>query len=178
MATIAANVNVAVTGGVYYGPTSTPLPASPSAALNAGFLDCGYIGEDGITQTVGDTTTEIRAWQNSDVVRRIQTDHSAQFKLTLLENNANTLAAYFGGNYTAGVGKIQSGVLPRKAWVFHIIDGTSLVRVVVPDGQIVERGDVVYKNGEAIGYPITIECYPDVNGVKAFVYYATATVSA
>lgn len=178
MATVAANVNVGVTGGVYFAPVGTALPTSPSAALNVAFLEVGYLGEDGITQSVGDTTTEIKAWQNADVVRTIQTDHSATFKLTMEETNANSLAAYYGANYVAGVGQIKSGVLARKAWIIHVIDGTSLIRIVVPNGQITERGDVVYQNGAAIMYPITIEAYPDASGVKAYVYYATATVSA
>ena len=36
-----------------------------------------------------------------------------------------------------------------------------------------ERGDVVYKNDEAIGYEVTITCYPDQNGVKAYKYLGT-----
>lgn len=178
MPLVAANVNVGVTGGVYYAPIGTALPTTPIAALNAAFLEVGYLGEDGITQSVGDATTEIKAWQNADVVRTIQTDHKATWKLSMEETNANSLAAYYGGNYVAGIGQIKSGVLPRKSWVFHIIDGTSLIRLVVPTGQITERGDIVYVNGGAIMYPITVEGYPDASGVKAYVYYQTATVSA
>jgi hypothetical protein len=111
------------------------------------------------------------------VVRRVQTDHSASFAFTMRETNATVLEAYYG-NYAAGVSKIQSGVLPHKSWIIDVLDGDSKIRIVIPDGQITERGDVVYKNGDPIGYPITIECYPDSTGVKAYVYIANAAVSA
>lgn len=178
MTAVASNVLVGVTGGVFFAPVGTALPTSPSAVLNAGFLDVGFLTEDAITQSIGDSTTEIKAWQNGEVVRRIQTDHSAQFKFGMEETNANSLAAYYGGNYAAGVAQIKAGVMPRKSWVLHIDDDTNDVRIVIPDGQIVERGDVMYKNADAIAYPVTIECYPDAAGVKAYIYYATSAVSA
>ena len=178
MALTASNVLVGVTGGVFFAPTGTALPTSPSASKNAAFLEVGYLTEDGITQSIGDTTTEIKAWQNADVVRRIQTDHSAQFKLVLMETNANTLAAYSGDNYSAGVEQVKGGVMPRKAWILDVVDGSNLIRIVIPDGQITERGDIQYVNGDAITRPITIECYPDASGVKAYIYYTTSAVSA
>ena len=177
MANVASNVLVGVTGTVRFAPTGTALPTTPSATPNVAFLDMGYVAEHGVTQSVGDTTNEIKAWQNADVVRRIQTDHSAQFKLALEETNANSLNAYYGGNYTAGVAQIKAGVLPRKSWIIDVVDGTNLIRIVMPDAQIVERGDVMYKNADAITYPITLECYPDASGVKAYIYFATSAVS-
>jgi hypothetical protein len=49
-------------------------------------------------------------------------------------------------------------------------DGSDLIRIVVPDGQVVERGDVVYKNDTPIGYQVTVTAYPDASGVKAYIY--------
>lgn len=175
--TAAVNVTVAVTGDVYVAPTGTALPVTTAAVPNVAFQAVGYLTEDGITESQGDTTTEIKAWQNADVVRRIQTDHSAQFKMTFLEVNSVSLREYYGGNYAAGIVQIKAGVTPRKSWIIDTFDGSYKIRIVIPDGQIVERGDVTYKNGDAISFPITIECYPDSTGVKAYVYHATASVS-
>lgn len=181
MTSVASNVLVAVTGGsgggARYAPTGTALPTTPSATPNVAFVDVGYISEDGISEAIDDSTTEIKAWQNADVVRRIQTDHSVQYKFAMIETNANVLSAYYGGNYTAGVVQIKSGVLPHKAWVLDFADGTNLIRIVIPDGQIVERGETKYANGEVIMYPVTIECYPDASGVKAYKYLSTSAVS-
>jgi hypothetical protein len=174
MATDASNVNVAVTGGVYFAPLATALPVDTTTALAVAFLEVGFLGEDGVTQSIGDSNTAIKAWQNASVVRRIQTEHTLTFKFTMIETNANSLAAYYG-TYAAGVAQIKAGVLAHRVWVLHVIDGTDLIRIVVPDGQITERGDVSYVNGAEIGYPVTLECFPeDTTEVKAYVYLATA----
>lgn len=177
MTTVASNVLVAVTGTVRFAPLATALPTTPVATPNVAFLDVGYISDDGVSEKIDDSTTEIKAWQNADVVRRIQTDHSLQYSFTMIETNANSLNAYYGGNYTAGVVQIKSGVLPHKEWIIDVVDGTNLVRIVVPDGQIVARGETKYANGGAVMYPVTIECYPDASNVKAYKYLATSSVS-
>jgi hypothetical protein len=76
----------------------------------------------------------------------------------------------FYGNYTNGVTQITGAQTDGLAWVIHIIDGTDLIRIAIPDGQITELGDVVYNNGDAIARQVTITCYPNVSGVKAYVY--------
>lgn len=175
MATTAANVRVAVTGGVYYAPDGTTLPTDATTALHATFLagELGYVTEDGITQTIDSDTEQIRAWQNADLVREVQTSHDLKFALSLLETSNNTLEAYYG-NFDPGTGtgtvevKAEAGI--RGSWVIHVVDGDAKIRIVIPDGQVVERGDVEYVNGAAVVYPITVTAYPDDNDVKAFIY--------
>ena len=178
MATVAANVNVAVTGGVYYGPVGTALPTATATALNVAFVEVGYLSEDGITQAVGTSTEDIKAWQLAAVVRTVETEHTLTYAFTLLETNPNTLSLVAGGNYAAGVAQLKPGAMPHKAYVFDILDGTSKVRIVVPDGQITEVGDVTFANGEAIMYPLTVTCMADSSGVKSYTYYSTAGASA
>lgn len=177
MTTVASNVLVGVTGGVYVAPLATALPVTPSVALNVAFKEVGYISEDGVTQSIGDSTVEIKAWQNADVVRRIQTDHSLNIKFMMIETNAVSLAAYYG-NYSGGIVQIKAGVMPQQSWVLNVVDGTNLVRLVLPSAQVTDRSDIVYKNGDKIGYEITLECYPDSSSVKGYLYLATSSVSA
>lgn len=178
MTTVAANVTVPSNGDFSFAVTGTALPTTPSVALNAAFKSVGYIGEDGVTISQPSSLSNIKAFQNADVVRVVQTEHNCTVKLTMLETNANTLDIFFKGNYVAGIGQIKAGMAPHKSWVIHEIDGTNLVRHVIPDGQVTEIGDLVYVNGTAAGYPITIECYADNSSVKVYSYFATATVSA
>jgi hypothetical protein len=178
MATVASNVTVATTGDFSYAPVGTALPTSPSAALNVAFLSVGYLSEDGVVLAQAESSTKIKAFQNADVVRVVQTEHEVTADFTMLETNANTLAIFFKGNYVSGVGQIKAGIAPHKAWVLHEIDGANLIRTVIPDGQVIDIGDLTLKNGEPVGYKISIECYPDASGVKAYMYFATATVSA
>lgn len=179
MSTVAANVNVGYTGGVYFADTDTDLPTDATTTLDVDFVEVGYLGEDGITQSISESSQQIKAWQAGDIVRMMQTDQSVSYKFTMIESNSNTLAAYFGDdNYSAGVGTIKAGQMPRKAWVLYVVDGASKIRVVIPNGQITERGDVVFQTASAIGYTITIEAFPDSEGAKSYTYYDTATVSS
>lgn len=169
MATTAANVLVGVTGGAYLAPTGTALPTNSQSALNAAFDEVGYISEDGVTQSISEDITDLKAWQNGDVVRKIQTAHDLTYSFTMIETSDVTLAAYYG-NYTAGTVEINGDQLPHKSWVLEVVDGDDDLRVVIPDGQITERGDIVYQNGDAVGYQVTITAFPDGSGNKAYIY--------
>ena len=39
-------------GGVWIAPLGTALPTDETTALNAAFKSAGYIGEDGLTETI------------------------------------------------------------------------------------------------------------------------------
>lgn len=63
--------------------------------------------------------------------------------------------------------------LPARLYVFEILlTGNKVKRIVVPNGQIVEVGDIVYVDGEPIGYPVTLSCYPDSSGNTVYEYIA------
>jgi hypothetical protein len=178
MALVADNVVVGLTGGVYFGPIGTSLPTDTAAALGVALLEVGYLTEAGVTQSEGESSTKIKAWQNADVVRILQTEHSLTYQFVMQETNPNSLALLYGANYAAGMVSIKAGSSAHHAFVIEVVDGDSHVRIAIADGQITERGDIVYVNGDAVSYPVTVECFPDVSGVKALVYYETATVSA
>lgn len=168
----ASNVLVGSTGDVRVAPLGTTLPTNTTATPDLAFDVLGYISEDGVVESQPNSTNRIRAWQNGDTVRVVQTEHSVTFKFTAIETNAAVLEAFYG-NYDAGAVEITGDVLDHKAWVFDVLDGDNVVRVVVPDGQVVTRGDVSYLNGDAVGYGFTVEAFPDENGVKAYKYFAT-----
>jgi hypothetical protein len=79
MALDASNVEVAVTGAVYLAPLGTTLPTDSDTPLDGAFQNVGYLSEDGITETPEEDTTEIQAWQNGDIVRRVLTSHEIQY---------------------------------------------------------------------------------------------------
>lgn len=170
MALTAANVRVAVTGAVYTAPAGTALPTDTTTALNVAFVELGYVSEDGITQSINSDTTTIKAWQNADTVRTLQTSHDLTYTLTLLETSTDVLKAYYSGAPTSSLAEIKGGQGLRQEWVIHITDGVKLIRLVIPDGQVTDQGDITYANADAIGYQITITCYPDGSGVKAYMY--------
>lgn len=179
MATVSDNVRVGVTGAIYIAPAGTTLPTSAEGSLNAAFEELGYIDESGVVETQGEQNTNIKAWQNSAVVRKILTEHDLTYAFTALETNPTVLEAYYG-NYTDGpdgVVEIKGEVAPNVCWVIDVIDGDEETRIVVPDGQITTRGAVTYGATDAVKYPMTLTAFPDDSGVKAYVYFNTVGAS-
>ena len=171
MATTAANVRVGVTGGAFHAPAATALPTNSTTALAAGYLEVGYISEDGITQSISSDVTDIKAWQNGDVVRKVQTSHDLTYQFTMIETSAESLKVYYAdADASLTAVEVTGGQSPREVWVLEVADGVNDIRIVLPDAQVTERGDVSYKNDEAIAYPVTITAYPDSSGVKAYIY--------
>ena len=46
--------------------------------------------------------------------------------------------------------------------------------MVIPSGKVIELGDVVCKDDEAIGYEVTLAASPDASGNTAYEYIAAA----
>lgn len=182
MALNAQNVRVAVTGGIYRAPLVTTLPTNATTALAGDFDELGYASEEGITQSVGRDVSDIAAWQNGDVVRVVQTSHTVTYQFNLIETSGLTLETAYG-NYEdlgggAGVTEITGALFPHYVWALHVVDGDSLIRLVLPDGQVTETGDVTLTNGELITYPITVTAFPDTDGVKVYKYTSNPVASA
>ena len=170
MTTTASNVRVGVSGEVYLADAGTASPTDATTALTAAFVAQGYNTDDGITEQIGESWAQINAWQNSDIVRKVRTTHDVMYSFTLMETSEVTLQTFYG-DYAAGKVRLRGDTETRGAWVIEVLDGPDVVRIAIPDGEITERGDVQYVNGNAVAYPVTITCYPDVNGDKAIKHY-------
>lgn len=170
-ANLAANVLVGATGNVYSAPVGTTLPTAENTGVTAlGFVNLGYISDAGVVQHIGGNVTPITAW-GGDVVRKVRTQHDLTYDLTMIETNPASLAAYYGPQSNpATVVQIKANNQTRGPWVVDVIDGTNLVRVTIPDGEVLETGDVTFATEAAIAYPITISAYADSAGVKAYQY--------
>ena len=161
----AANVDVAITGAIYRAPVGTTVPNSPTAGLDYHWEDLGFIGDGGLTESPNDTTTEIKAWQNGTTVRRLITGFTYNWSFTAIEQNGVVLETYHKGSTMSSAGGVNTlEVLAPNAqrwmFLFDVIDGDKHERIVLQDAEVTERGEVVYKNDEAIGFPITITSYP------------------
>lgn len=171
MGNIAQNVRVATTGAVFFAPMASTLPTDAVAALAQTFKDVGYIGPDGVTQAIETDITDITAWQNGDTVRKVQTSHDVTFQLVMLETNELSLKVYYAdATATAKAVKVTGAQSPHNVVVIEVLDEKHSIRIVLPDAQVTERGEIVYQNEEATGYDITLTAYPDAEGVKAYIY--------
>lgn len=191
MANTAANVVAGTplaTGGVLIGDLTATAPTTAVSALT-GFAGAGYIGEDGVTETNERSTDRIRAW-GGDTVKVVQTEHNVTYQFTFLETlNADVLKAVYGDDNvtttaaTASTGTlhevaINASTLPHKSYVFEVKDGAAKIRIYVPDGQITEVGEITYSDSEVVGYQVTVECFADDLGNKAYKFLDDGKFSA
>lgn len=171
MALVASEVRVAITGEMFSAPAGTTQPTNSSTALSASFIGHGYVGEDGVTESWDDSVENIVAWQNATVVRAARTSSVATFGLKLIQTRGSNLELFYPGSTVEdnGANEWKIAVLPANAdprvFVFNVVDGQKVERIVIGNGEVTERGDVVRKNGEPIGYEVTITAYPDDDGV-------------
>lgn len=177
MALNAANVRVGVNGEVNFAEAPATLPAD-AAALLTDFTGLGYNTDAGVAETINETTTDIKAWQGGQTVRTVRTDETVTYAFTMLETNVDALAIYYGNDVDVADGSVKVGgqLNTRGSWVIDVLDGTDIVRVVIPDGEVTQRGTVNYVNDNAISYPVTVTAYPSnetgFDGANAKKYHA------
>lgn len=166
------------TGALRNAPKGTAGPTNATVALNPLFVDHGYIGEDGFTESTTRDTDKKRALGGS-VVRVLQTEFGTTVQFVFLESmNLNVLKRVYGEENvtTDGDGNVvvkrNKKPLPREAWVIDLQDGTALDRSYIPDGQIIEIGDITKVHSDLVSYEVTIECYEDEDGttLTSFLY--------
>lgn len=170
MALDATQVRIGITGEVYRGTLASPAPTSSVSALDPTFKGLGYISEDGVTENWDDSVDNIVAWQNATTVRASMTESTATVAFTLIQTNGAVLETFHRGSTMVqpSAGNFRLDVKPATAdprkWVLDVLDGTKHTRIYLGNAEITERGEIVYQNGEAVGYPVTITAYPDANG--------------
>ena len=165
----AQKVRVAVTGAVYAGPTSSTAPTSAVSTVPAGYNDLGYISEDGVTEAYDEDVQDIQAWQGGAIVRTLISSSKASLSFTMIESKASTLELYHKGSTMEAVSggykiDVKLPNVVRKKFILDVLDGSTHLRIYVPDGEVTERGEITYVNDETISYNVTITCYP-VNDV-------------
>lgn len=181
MATIADNVLVGQIGTAQVAPVGTTAPTLATTAWGTGWLDLGYINEDGIKEAHDDDTVQIPAWQRGDIVRNIIKGSAATYMLTLLETTKAALELYHKGSLVTGINaaghgtasmSVASPTVDKRAFGFDVVDGAKLVRFVIPNGEVIERGEITYKNDEALSYELTVRAYPASNGIHTIKYFS------
>jgi hypothetical protein len=166
MATDSTKVRVAVTGAVSVAPTGSTAPTDASTALAVAFLDLGLIGEGGVTEARSRSTNDIKAWQNGATVRTVVTDGTLTYHFVMLETKKETVETAYGTTVTQTVSNGSFVIVPtstggRKSFVLDVVDGAEIRRVYIPQGEVTDAGDIVYSNGDPIGYEVTVTAYVD-----------------
>lgn len=167
------------TGAIKYAPIGTPLPSlssiTPAAVvLDQAFQGNEYVSEDGLTLTPSMSTTEIKDWSGA-TVRKVLESFDGTLSWTMISTNASALGIAFGASHittnsaTASHGKqvmaeLGAHLPERQSWVFLMKDGNARIVILVPDGQVTEVADVTFASNAAVGWNVTLSCYPDESG--------------
>ncbi|WP_457659174.1 phage tail tube protein [Streptomyces microflavus] len=168
-------VRVAVTGAAYVAAPKSTLPTDSTSGWGAAFTDIGWISDDGITESNSTDATEIKGWQGGQTVRKVISSSEMTFQFTAIETSKTVLELYHKGSKVATVsGKsvlaIKAPGPDRRTFGFDVIDGDAHIRIVIPDGEVTETGDITYKSDEAVAYELTITAYPGPDGTVAIKY--------
>lgn len=166
------NVRAGLTGGIRVAAVGTTAPTTAVATYAAGWAELGYISDDGITESLDTDVSEIKAWQDGATVRKITSKADLTFKFTVLETNKDVWSLWYPGSTIATATgtttvTVKAPTPDPRAFAFDVTDGSKHTRIIVPKGEISERGDLVYKNSEAVGYEFTMTCYRASDGTVA-----------
>src|SRR5690606_11351029 len=150
MALNANEVRVAITGEVYAAPVDTAAPTTAVSELDAAFVGLGYNSEDGVVESFEESSEVVRAWQNNAAVRTITTEPDAVVAFTMLQTDKAWSELVHKGSDIDWGGEdgyrldVNRPAPDPRSFVLDVIDGDERVRIHIPCGEVVERGDVGY----------------------------------
>jgi len=147
-------------------PTAMDAPTTP-------WLDLGAMSTDGLTENLGQTRTEFKRWGSISTFKTVITAQSHTFQVTFLESNPNVLGLFYrvaaptpdATSHVISITDDTTGTLDPRAFLFDVVEGTNHIRFYVPNGEVTDVGNPMYKLDGLIEYQVTVTAYPDNNGV-------------
>ena len=173
-------------GGAWVAPIGTAQPTDPAAAPTGAWLAIGAISEDGLTNGVDEDSEQFTPWGLNSPFRTVVTSSVRTFSFTAWETMRPIVRSL---QYRVAVADLTPDVEgittfaetataspDRRAWLFDVYDGTTWERFYVPEGEITERSEVTYAQGEMSGYEWTISTYPDASNNLVYHSYSAPEV--
>ena len=134
-----------------------------STALSDDFVNLGHISSDGIV--IGESvTTNTDNDMNGDPINTSRSDRSETVRVTLVERRADALKEQYGqSNVTVSSNTAttlhNNDDRDHRVYVAELVKKDGLRwRVIVPDGQITEIGDLTINSSTLLGREATINC--------------------
>lgn len=156
---------IAGNGSVHVAPVGTALPTTHADALNAAFVDLGYINEDGATFSDDKTKEPIPVWQSFYPLRYVVTDASASIAFALRQWDVNTVPLAFGGGAVTDVAGPPAHFLytppdpeeiDERACVIEWAVDTYSFRLIIPKVMVTESVETNLTRTAASDLPITL----------------------
>ena len=161
-----SEVVIGANGSVYTAPYGTALPSNISTALNAAFLEHGFVSEDGVTFRDDKEIEDIPAWQSFYPIRKVVAAKTSGVECVLRQFNPDNAVLAFGGgevDVTAGVATYTPpvpGELAEISMVVEWVDGDATFRLVVPKGMVTGEVESELVRTAALDLPIAVEATP------------------
>lgn len=182
-----------VTGAIKHAPLGTVIPTladikKAGVTINSAFEGDEYVSEDGLTLSPSMSTTDVKDWSGA-TVRKLLESYDGTLHWTMISTNKGALSIAFGKDHvtsvTAGtdhgaqtMAALGAYLPEEQTWIFLMKDGDARIVIAVPDGQITAVGDVVFASNSAIGWDVTLSCYPDENGNSIYIMTDDGVVAA
>lgn len=165
MANDADNVRAGLDGSIYVAPIGSTAPTDLTTAWDTAWVELGFLTEDGVEMNYSTDVEDINAWQSLSPVRRILTGVDMTMGFTAIELKADSIKLYFPDSTlstTAGVHKLDIPSSPAPAEMalgLEWRDGVITNRLIVPRGEVTERGAISLQRGAAVGLEMTYSAY-------------------
>ncbi|WP_411815490.1 hypothetical protein [Gordonia sp. SND2] len=169
----AGDATVGITGACRICEQGTPYIVGVGLYDDEKQFNLGYIGEDGIEEGRDEDNTSWTPWQEFSPIREEITSSKVTFKFTLWQINGRTVAYFYGIDGSKivtnpdGSWQFDEGGKPnigKKQMYIDVVDKGRILRMVLSAAQISERGSIVYKSDEIIGFEITVTATPGPEG--------------
>lgn len=153
-------------GAYYRAPAGTTLPTDATTALAAAYVNVGFIGPDGVTETPSQTVKKHTAW-GGKVIETSSEEYAMQLKVKFVEVNTDTQGIIWGDANVTGTDDamtIVKGVLSQDESVTVVetlMKGSKVSRKVYPRTKLNSVASVVYKDNEIVGFEATLDCLWD-----------------
>ena len=178
--------NQKTTGAIKCGPVGTELPTDSSTALDAAFLDGGYVSDSGVEFDGKFSTNDIVDW-NGDTVRSLVKSAECSVSWDSIQMDERDIKNTFGDDHvtvtaatttkgTEYAVHVDSKLPAARSWVIDMADGSAIARIVIPNGQNIPDIKMSFKSSDVIKFPVALTCYPDSAGNKVYFYLNDGTV--
>ena len=189
MATILRADDLAVVGsngGGWAAPLGTAQPADPNTSPPGPWLALGAISDDGLVIGFDEDQEQFKPWGLTSPFRTVITNSVRTFQITAWETSRPIVKSLMYRQDVDDLVPDGSGITrfsepaeaspDRRSFIFDVYDGTVIHRFYIPEGEITDRGEVTYAQGEMAGYEWTISTYPDASNQLVYHGYIVPEV--
>ncbi|AOE44364.1 major tail subunit [Gordonia phage Ghobes] len=168
-----SDASVGVTGALRVAPVGSPYVVGVGKYNPEVQKNLGYVSDDGVEEGRDEDKQEWIPWQENTPIRSDITKSVVTLKFVLWQSNQLTTGFYYGvkpedvTENEDGSFQFDEGGKPDLDYYqvyLDVLDKGRIRRTILANAQVSERGSVVYKTDEMVGYEVTVTAYPGPQG--------------